>query len=40
MTMKNDEDCSEDSWDSDNEDFASIGPEITDHTVRTYSISV
>jgi hypothetical protein len=30
----NDDACSEDSLDWDNEDFASIGPENTDHTVH------
>ena len=38
MTMENDKDCIEDSLDSDNEDFASFGPENTDHTLLTYSI--
>ena len=28
--MENDKDCIEDSLDSDNEDFASFGPENTD----------
>ena len=38
--MENDKDCIEDSLDSDNEDFASFGPENTDHTLLTYSIYI